>query len=581
MLEKISNATQKNWKRLNVDVSTKSKLQHGANKRMSTKQFIPIELFSNPDNVKFVKKLQSELLCKFNNKHKIMRSFCIKLLMQFKLLDETFDSMNKYVKEFAQENTDIYFELLKIELPMDEKDILGIIYQSIRTEGDKNETGSYYTPEDIAKDLCSRVLINEKSTVLDPCCGTGSFLLNVKAINPNNLYGIDIDKISVMICKTNLFIKYKEYDFKPNIFECDFLEKDVNLVLDMKFDYIITNPPWGSNLSKVYKDNYPEIISGESYSYFLINALRYIKNNGKIFFLLPESFLNVKVHKDIRSYLASNKQVNTIILYSKLFSEVLTKFIGLEVTNRKLDDYTIEILDNHQTYYDTKNNLLARDNCVIRPNSELDKKILKKIYEGKYSTLSNSIWGLGIVTGNNKEKLIQEKNVNEYEPIYTGKEVQAYKLMQCRYYIKYDRKKLQQVAPDYIYRAEEKLIYKFISKDLAFAYDNKQELVLNSANILIPKIDGMSIKTIMAFLNSNLFKYIYRQKFGEIKILKGNLCQLPFKEITEEKNNEIEYLVNEILFENKNNFNEINQKVYKLYKLNKLEIKRIEEVVNG
>lgn len=39
-----------------------------------------------------------------------------------------------------------------------------------------------------------------------------------------------------------------------------------------------------------------------------------------------------------------------------------------------------------------------------------------------------------------------------------------------------------------------------------FAYDDTSSLFLNSANILIPNIPGMSTKTVLAFLNSSLYR---------------------------------------------------------------------------
>ena len=97
------------------------------------------------------------------------------------------------------------------------------------------------------------------------------------------------------------------------------------------------------------------------------------------------------------------------------------------------------------------------------------------------------------------------------------------KISDSENYINYTRENFQQVAPENIYRAKEKLVYKFISKKLIFAYDNKQRLFLNSANILIPKLENYTIKDVMTFLNSTLFQYIYTKKFNELKVLKGNL----------------------------------------------------------
>ena len=93
-----------------------------------------------------------------------------------------------------------------------------------------------------------------------------------------------------------------------------------------------------------------------------------------------------------------------------------------------------------------------------------------------------------------------------------------------------------------------------------FAYDDKQRLFLNSANILIPKLEEYSIKDVMAFLNSTLFQYIYKMKFNELKVLKGNLLELPFPfilpngKLTDDKifelydltNDEISYIKNTV-----------------------------------
>ncbi len=94
-------------------------------------------------------------------------------------------------------------------------------------------------------------------------------------------------------------------------------------------------------------------------------------------------------------------------------------------------------------------------------------------------------------------------------------------------YLRYDRNALQQVAPDAIYRAPEKLVYKFISDKLVFAYDASGSLFLNSANILVPAIPSMSAKAVMAFLNSTLFQFVYAKLFGKVRTRKENLIELP------------------------------------------------------
>ena len=220
------------------------------------------------------------------------------------------------------------------------------------------------------------------------------------------------------------------------------------------------------------------------------------------------------------------------------------------------------------------------DNLIFNLLSEDDLSIVRTVKEkGRYS-LRASVWALGIVTGDNKRKLFPEYH-DGMEKIYTGKEIQPYVLKPARYYILFDRAGLQQVAKDEVYRAPEKLVYKFISNKLVFAYDDGGSLFLNSANILIPFIPGMSIKTVMAFLNSDLFQFMYSKLFGEVKILKGNLAELPFPEISADMDKKISGLVDAVLRGETAERDGIEDLVFSIFDLSDEQINYIMRSVNG
>ena len=143
------------------------------------------------------------------------------------------------------------------------------------------------------------------------------------------------------------------------------------------------------------------------------------------------------------------------------------------------------------------------------------------------------------------------------------------------------RTNFQQVAKEEYYRADEKLVYKFISNRLIFAYDNSQALFLNSANILIPKIPNMSIKTVLAFLNSELYQYLYRVLFSDIKILKGNLIKLPFPAISKEQDNIISIYVEKIISGEENIVPVLQKTIYDIFGINEEQEKYIKEYLNG
>ena len=220
--------------------------------------------------------------------------------------------------------------LLDCELP-EQRDILGILYQSLLFEGQKSQNGSYYTPLNIVDGII-KDYVKKNSKVLDPCCGTGQFLLAFSNIveNPLNIYGMDCDKTAVRIAKLNILIKFKNKNFTPNIF-CkntlfdtennglssfySYKYKGINTFIDKdkNFDIIATNPPWGAHFSKTEKKKlknlYPQITSFESFSYFLKKSLSLLSGSGVISFILPESILNVKAHKDIREIILKTTQV--------------------------------------------------------------------------------------------------------------------------------------------------------------------------------------------------------------------------------------------------------------------------------
>ena len=144
-----------------------------------------------------------------------------------------------------------------------------------------------------------------------------------------------------------------------------------------------------------------------------------------------------------------------------------------------------------------------------------------------------------------------------------------------QFYLRYDRSRLQQVAKEEIYRAPEKLVYRFISKRLTFAYDASQRLVLNSANMLIPQIPGASVKTVAALLNSELFQFFYSQTFASAKVLKSELEALPFPALDSATNRRLERRVDAVLAGATAEIETLNAEIFRLYRLNDAQVERI------
>ena len=327
-----------------------------------------------------------------------------------------------------------------------------------------------------------------------------------------------------------------------------------------------------------YSDIYA-IPSKETFSYFFVKAFEQLKDEGTIRFLFPEAILNVKVHRDIRKFIIDCAGLVSITTYDDMFSGVTTKYVDIEC-GKGADKDKFDVYESNKKRCVEKKTVYETENLIFNLLSDYDLSIVRIVKgRGKYS-LQNSIWALGVVTGDNKGKLFPEC-LEGMEKIYTGKEIQPYVLRPAKNYILFDRANLQQVAKEETYRAPEKLVYKFISNKLVFAYDDSASLFLNSANILIPDIPSMSAKTVMAFLNSSLFQFMYISLFGEVKILKGNLIELPFPEISEHENKQLSSLVDEVLNGDSTKQEVIESYIFSIYGLTQEQIQYVRRKVDG
>ncbi|MBI2437113.1 MAG: N-6 DNA methylase [Candidatus Magasanikbacteria bacterium] len=587
----------------NITSGDLNKLKGYANKSKAERTFIPVEYLKDETNIDNLTKIINFVT---NNNINIFTSLFLlslnllkkeKIILDYNTKDLTDDFQNLFFtnKQIGEEIKDwvtkidtdqiklAYDFLLNCPLP-DQRDILGFIYQSLLHEGKKSQNGSYYTPEMIVDEII-KDYVKHNSKVLDPCCGTGQFLLAFsEAIeNPKNIYGIDIDEMAVRIARLNILIKYKNKDFAPNIVckntlleigNYDLFSLNDENIRD--FDVVATNPPWGVHFSKIdtekLKTSFPEITSFESFSYFLKKSIDLLHDGGMISFILPESILNVKTHKDIREIILKNTSIKKVSYLDRVFKNVFTSVIRLDLEKNKNNNNQVVIQKESETYTAEQAKWKNNHNFIfdIHANN-IDTSIIDRIFSTKHTTLTNQAdWALGIVTGDNDSFITSEKR-DGFEEIYKGKDVEKFILGEPANYINFEPEKFQQVAPVERYRAKEKLIYRFISKNLVFAYDDKQKLTLNSANIVIPRIQNYSVKVIVALLNSSLYQFIFQKKFSSIKVLRSHIEQMPLPLWESNIFNKIEKMVDDII-NNGTEFENLDNYIFNEYSLSPKEI---------
>ncbi len=139
--------------------------------------------------------------------------------------------------------------------------MMGSVYEELLrkfSEMSNEESGDHFTPRDIVKLLVSFVFDGDKDnlkgdgkirSIYDPCCGTGGMLTigknwiheNINKSLKIEMYGQELNDVTYAICKSDFLMS----DENPENIKgpCSSLSEDQ--YPDRKFDYMITNPPFG------------------------------------------------------------------------------------------------------------------------------------------------------------------------------------------------------------------------------------------------------------------------------------------------------------------------------------------------
>ncbi len=177
--------------------------------------------------------------------------------------------------------------LQEINLGETDLDSKGRAFETFMDSFFRGNFGQYFTPRQIVKFTTDVLPITNESLVLDTSCGSGGFLLyalnkvrkQANELYPNhkndikqnqkhykfwhdfaekNLYGIEINEQISRAAKMNMII---HDDGHTNVITADGLlnEQEIQKITQNKgfkynhFDYIITNPPFGSSVKKTEK----------------------------------------------------------------------------------------------------------------------------------------------------------------------------------------------------------------------------------------------------------------------------------------------------------------------------------------
>ena len=290
--------------------------------------------------------------------------------------------------------------------------------------------GQYFTPREIVKFIVDVLPIEQNSKVLDTSCGSGGFLLYAlnKVRNKatelylkyktdtrqykywfaywhdfaeKNLYGIEISEQISRAAKMNMII---HDDGHTNVITSDGLVSDETIISKTNnhgfkygtFDFIITNPPFGStvrqseqaylkafHLSKKEDDWLSIKSAAEEYRdsqstevLFIEQDYRFLKEGGYLAIVLPDGVLTNSTMQYVRTQIEDWFRIVAVVSMPQ--TAFMANGAGVKSSVLFLKKWTKE---ESEQLINTKKNIetrLLNDNCYLSKRQTWDREIKQK-----------------------------------------------------------------------------------------------------------------------------------------------------------------------------------------------------------
>lgn len=180
------------------------------------------------------------------------------------------------------------------------QDLLNLFFTTFNKYVGKKDKNQAFTPDHIVHFMSRVVGVNRNSRVLDPCCGSGAFLVRAltdalddcdteeerKRVKENQIYGIEADETAFGLSTTNMLI---HGDGNSNIVLGSCFER--NEFEDANINVVLMNPPYNGQrkhcepdyVKEWSKDTKSDPSKGFHYVYYIASKVK----TGKLAVLLP------------------------------------------------------------------------------------------------------------------------------------------------------------------------------------------------------------------------------------------------------------------------------------------------------
>jgi len=300
------------------------------------------------------------------------------------------ETLNDFIEEIGTYN------LARIR-----SDILGRVYEDLIPEDERHRLGQYYTPPPIVDLIIELCVKSPNDVVLDPGCGSGSFLVKAyhklrdlkKKENPfrseaelhkeilNQIYGIDINPFPAQLSSINLAVRNLEVrSDNINLIVSDFFKvKPGMFPLPKEFDVVVTNPPYTRQEEMEYKEQIREAAltytDGSEikldaragiYAYFFIHGAKFLKNGGRMGYITSDTWLDVGFGEDLKKFFLDHFKIQAILWYD------------VRAFERALVGTCIPILEKQEISAEERNENIVK---FIRIKKPISPEEISKIIE--------------------------------------------------------------------------------------------------------------------------------------------------------------------------------------------------------
>lgn len=260
-------------------------------------------------------------------------------------------------------------------------DLFGAVYEMFASSKEKKDFGEYFTRRHYTH-IFSKLLLQDEDiynerkefSIIDPACGTGGFLTESFKVLLNNyeksgtrtakakeflstkcFYGVDVRDENISRTRLNMFLvgdghthMYADNSLKP--------ARQGKQVLNKKYQYVITNPPYGSGTIKA---NTEAISTNRTEIAFICKVIDLLEIGGKACIITPDGVLENPSYKKLRQEILEKCEVYAIVSLPKFAFAPYTKEKTYALFIKKRSSSVTKIQDKPVWMYIIDNDGLA------------------------------------------------------------------------------------------------------------------------------------------------------------------------------------------------------------------------------